>query len=210
MSEGATGGWPVVLRLRGRRVVVVGGGPVGLRKARALAGQGARVVVVDPAPGDELRAAADAGALELVERPFEAEDLDDAWLAVCATGRREVDAAVAAAAEVRRVLLNAAGDADDADVVALAAVTHGDVVVAVGTGGRSPALAAHLRDQVAAVVGPEYGVVCALFAEARDECKAAGRPSGDADWRRALESGIVELVRAGRLAEAKELLRSCL
>ena len=209
MTE-TTAGWPVVLRLRDRRVVVVGGGPVGARKVTALVAAGADVVVVDPEPLPALRELAAVDTIALAERPFAPTDLDDAWLAVCATGRAEVDAAVIDAAEARRVFVNAAGEGDGGTVTALSAVQRGDVVVAVGTNGRSPALSAHLRDRMSDVIGPEYGEVLELFAGMRDELHRAGRPSSDADWRGALQSGIVDLVRAGRLTEAKELLRSCL
>jgi siroheme synthase (precorrin-2 oxidase/ferrochelatase) len=82
--------------------------------------------------------------------------------------------------------------------------------VAVGTGGRSPALAAWLKDRLAAELGPEYAIACALLSEAREALRASGRSSEIPDWRQALDSGMVELIREGRTAEAKELLEACL
>jgi siroheme synthase (precorrin-2 oxidase/ferrochelatase) len=89
-------------------------------------------------------------------------------------------------------------------------VRRGDLTVAIGTNGRSPALAAYLKDRIRAELGPEYETLLEMLSEAREAMRAEGRSSEDADWRKALDSGILDLVRAGREAEARELLRSCL
>jgi siroheme synthase (precorrin-2 oxidase/ferrochelatase) len=92
----------------------------------------------------------------------------------------------------------------------MSVLRRGDLVVTVGTGGRSPALAAWLRERLTQELGPEYETLLELLAEAREGFRADGRSSEDADWRRALDSGMLELIRAGRVPEAKELLRTCL
>jgi siroheme synthase (precorrin-2 oxidase/ferrochelatase) len=92
----------------------------------------------------------------------------------------------------------------------MSVLRRGDLVVTVGTGGRSPALAAWLRERLTQELGPEYETLLELLAEAREGFRAEGRSSEDADWRRALDSGMLDLIRAGRLPEAKELLRTCL
>jgi hypothetical protein len=80
----------------------------------------------------------------------------------------------------------------------------------VSTAGHSPALASWLRDQLAGELGPEYDTLIDLLAEARADLVAAGRPTLGADWRSALDSGMLDLVRAGRLDEARELLHASL
>jgi siroheme synthase (precorrin-2 oxidase/ferrochelatase) len=92
----------------------------------------------------------------------------------------------------------------------MSVVRQADVVVAIGTGGRSPALATYLRRRLTEELGPEYATLLDLLSEARESMRAQGRSSEDADWQRAFDSGILDLVRAGEIAEAKELLRSCL
>ena len=59
-------------------------------------------------------------------------------------------------------------------------------------------------------LGPEYEILLDLLSEAREGLRATGRSTEDADWQRAFDQGIVDLVRAGRVADAKELLKSCL
>lgn len=203
-------GWPVNLLVAGRRVVVVGAGRIAARKIEPLLDLGADVVVVAPAVGAEVAAWRDAGRVETRERAFDPSDLDDAWLAVTATDDPDVNAAVFRAGEARRMFVNSADDPANCSFTLMSVVRRADLVVAVGTGGRSPALATWLRRHVTDEMGPEYEVLLDLLSEAREELRASGRSSEDADWQRAFESGMLDLVRAGRLDDAKELLRSCL
>jgi siroheme synthase-like protein len=203
-------GLPANLLVRGRRVVVVGAGRIAARKIEPLLDLGADVHVIAPAAGAEVRKWADAGRCTLTEREFAPGDLDGAWLAVTATDDPAVNAAVFAAGEAARVWVNSADDPANCSFTMKSIVRRSDLVVAIGTGGRSPALAAHLRQLLNEELGPEYEVLLELLSEAREAWRASGRSSEDADWQRAFDSGIVDLVRAGRVAEAKELLNSCL
>jgi siroheme synthase-like protein len=203
-------GLPVNLLVRGRRVVVVGGGRVAARKVEPLLDLGADVVVVAPEITAEIRAWADAGRCRVELRAFVTADLGGAWLALTATGDHEVDAAVFAAGEAARVWVNSADDPAHCSFTMMSVVRRADVVVAFGTGGRSPALAAHLRRLLTEELGPEYEILLDLLSEAREGLRATGRSTEDADWQRAFDQGIVDLVRAGRVADAKELLKSCL
>ena len=203
-------GMPVNLRVRGRRVVVVGGGRIAARKLEPLLDLGASVLVVAPSVAPEVRAWADAGRCELAEREFRASDLDGAWLALTATDDPDVNAAVFAAGEAARVWVNSADDPANCSFTMMSLIRRADLVVAIGTGGRSPALATYLRRRFTEEIGTEYEVLLDLLSEAREALRATGRSSEDADWQRAFDSGIVDLVRAGRVADAKELLNSCL
>ena len=211
-SSGRPGlaGLPANLLVRGRRVVVVGGGRIAARKIAPLLDLGAVVEVVAPEPGDEVRAWADAGRLVLHRRGFAPDDLRDAWLAFTATDDPTVNAAVHTAAEAARVWVNSADDPANCSFTLMSVIRRADLVVTVGTGGRSPALAAHLRRVWEDELGPEYETLLDLLSEAREELRASGRSSEDADWQRAFDDGIVELVRDGRIDDARELLKTCL
>jgi siroheme synthase-like protein len=203
-------GWPVNLLVAGRRVVVVGAGRIAARKIEPLLALGADVVVVAPKIGDDVATWRDQGLLAVQERPFEPADLDPAWLAVTATDDPATNAAVFEAGEARRVWVNSADDPANCSFTLMSVVRRADVVVAIGTGGRSPALATWLKQQLSEELGPEYETLLDLLSEARESMRNEGRSSEDADWQQAFRSGILDLVRAGRIGEAKELLRSCL
>ena len=132
--------FPVFLKLADRPVVIVGGGSVATAKLSALLNADARVTVVAPEVTPEI-----AGReVTIRRRPFEASDLDDAWLAVAAAPRA-VNRAVAAAAETRRVFVNAVDDPQHASVYLGGVVRRGGVTVAISTDGRAPALAGLIR-----------------------------------------------------------------
>jgi siroheme synthase-like protein len=204
------GGYPVNLLIEGRRCVVVGAGRIAARKVQALVDAGADVHVVAPEAVDEIRAAHDAGRLTWHPRAFAPADLDDAWLATSATADPATNRTVFEAGEARRIWVNSADDPESCSFTLMSLVRQGDLVVTVGTGGRSPALATYLRDHVRSEMGPEYSVLLDLLSDAREEMRSGGRSSEDADWQEALDSGMLDLIRNGKVAEAKELLQTCL
>jgi siroheme synthase-like protein len=209
-GRAAVTGYPANLIVAGRRCVVVGAGRIAARKIEALLAAGADVRVIAPEIGSEVRAWADKGDLEVVERAFAPADVDGAWLVTSATGDPDVDHAVFLAGEERRVWVNAADDPANCSFTLMSVVRRGDIVVTVGTGGRSPALAAWLKTRFEDELGPEYETLLDLLSEAREELRATGRSSEEVDWRHAIDSGMLESIRAGRVEEAKETLRACL
>lgn len=203
-------GYPVNLLVAGRRCVVVGAGRIAARKIESLLDAGADVHVVAPEVGDEVAALAEGGRVALAERGFEPADLDGAWLAVTATDVPAVNRAVFEAGEARRVFVNSADDPANCSFTLMSVVRRGDIVVTVGTNGRSPALATYLKEHVRDEMGPEYETLLELLSEAREAIRATGRSSEEPDWRAAIDSGILDLIREGRESEAREQLRSCL
>ena len=141
-------GYPVELNMAGRAAVVVGGGAVAMRRARALAEAGARVTVIAPEVADQL-----AGLPVTVRRRrYRDGDLAGAWFAHAATGDPAVNAAVAAEAGRERVWCARADDATASAATMPAVTRHGEVTVAVTSGDprRSQRLRAAISDLLAA------------------------------------------------------------
>jgi len=167
--------FPVFLNLTDRAVVLVGGGAVAYAKLAELVRAGARVTVVAPAIRPEITS---FDGLIIVQREFVPRDLDDAWFVVAAASP-EVNRRVAAAAEDRRVFVNAVDDATGASAYAGGVFRKGGVTIAVSTEGRAPALAGLLREGLEALVPEDVETWVIAAGRLRHEQRAAGVPMGE-------------------------------
>ena len=165
--------FPVFLKLRGRRVLLVGGGPVARGKLAGLLEAGARVTVVAP----EVRPEIEAADVTVVPRAFTPADLEGAWLVVAAAPP-EVNRAVAAAAEDRGVFVNAVDDPGPASAYTGGVFRRGGITIAVSTEGRAPALAGLLREALEAVIPEEVASWVEEAQRLRQRQKADGVPMG--------------------------------
>ena len=199
--------YPVNLVLDGRRCLVVGGGKVALRKVEGLLACGGHVTVVAPRVDPELRT---LDGLTIEERPWRPEDLEGMWLVIAATDDPAVNRAVYDAGQRAGVWVNGADDPANCSFTLPSVVRRGDLQVTVSTGGRSPALATWLRRRLEGEIGPEYAVLLDLLATERDGLKAAGVSTEGLDWRSALDSDMLDLIRTGDLVHARERLQTCL
>jgi len=186
-------------------VLVVGGGRVAAGKVRRLVEAGAVVTVVAP----EVDASISALEVTVVRRPYQAGEVAGYRLAVTATGTA-VDAQVFAEGEAAGVWVNSADDPAHCSFTLPAVARRGPIQVAVSTGGHSPALASWLRSRFEAELGPEYEMLLEILRERREALRSDGTPTEGLAWREALDSGLLDLVRQGRLAEARERLQACL
>ncbi|MGZ4715811.1 MAG: precorrin-2 dehydrogenase/sirohydrochlorin ferrochelatase family protein [Acidimicrobiales bacterium] len=202
--------YPVNLRVAGRRCLVVGGGPVALSKVRGLLEAEASVTVIAPAVVAELDALAESADVTIERRAYAPGDLAGVRLVITATDDPAVNEAIYREGEAVGVWVNSADDPANCAFTLPARVRQGPLLVTFATGGRSPALATWLRRSYAAEFGPEYVTLIDMLAAERDHLRSLGRSTEGLDWQAALDSGMLDLIREGRLAEAKERLQACL
>jgi uroporphyrin-III C-methyltransferase / precorrin-2 dehydrogenase / sirohydrochlorin ferrochelatase len=162
---------PLGLRLSGRRVVVVGGGPVALRRVGALLAARASVTMVSPAAVAALEDLADRGQIDWLARRYETGDLAGAWLAMACTADAAVNAQVLAAADQARIFGLRADDASGASAWMPATGRTGRITVSVH-GDRDPRVAAELRD--AALVAVEAALRLDPGVRSQSRAKPAG------------------------------------
>ena len=198
--------YPVNLVLAGRRCLVVGGGRVALTKVRGLVEAGAVVTVVAP----EIDPAVAALAASVETRRYRPGEVAGYRFVVAATGDPAVNQQVYDDGEAAAVWVNSADDPQRCSAILPARVRQGRLVLTVSTGGHSPAVAAWVRKRLADTYGPEYDRLIGLLADVRSEVRSRGVGTEQLDWQQALDSGILDLLRADRLDEAKERLRACL
>jgi siroheme synthase-like protein len=201
--------YPIYLDLKGRDVLVVGGGAIAEGKALQLVEAGARVTVVSPELTDALVAAVARGEINHLKDSFAEGYLNSAFLVISATDDRKVNEMVAKAATERGLLCNVVDQPDLCNFITPALVTRGELQISVSTGGGSPTLTQRVKREVAALIGEEYGDLLKLAAEMRAEAKQRVPDFERRKYalRAFVESGALDLIRAGRRDEARDLAR---
>jgi precorrin-2 dehydrogenase/sirohydrochlorin ferrochelatase len=158
--------YPINLEVRGRTCLVVGGGKVAARKARDLAAAGAAVTVVAPDVAPGLKA---DDRIDVRERAFRDTDLHGAFLVVVATDDDVLNRAVARDAADFGCLVNVADCPALSNFIVPATLRRGELLVAVSTGGASPALSRRIRERLEEQFGPEYADFVEVLGEVRRE-----------------------------------------
>jgi len=200
------GFYPLFLKMAGRACVVIGGGAVAERKVEGLLQVEASVTVISPTLSDRLEAWKTEGRIRHLRRDYGPGDLAGYQLAFVATDDGEVNATVAREGRERGVWVNAADDPAHCDFILPSVVRRGELVVAVATGGASPALSRAVREELEAYFTPDYAVLAEIVGEVRRDLKERARnPDGQA-WRLALDADLRRLIAEGRREEAKARL----
>lgn len=204
--------FPAFLDVRGRSVVVVGGGEVAARKSRSLERCGALVTIVAPELCAALTQAVKRGAMRHRAKRFQEEDLSGAELAVAATNDERVNGEVAQAARAAGIAVNVADDVDRSTFVMASVVERGPLQIAISTSGASPALARRLRARIEGAIPEGYAALAVLAGRYR---AAAMRRLPDPEarrrfWERVMEGPIAAHAIEGREDEAREALERAL
>ncbi|WP_027896119.1 siroheme synthase CysG [Zestomonas thermotolerans] len=195
---------PLFHNLKGRPVLLVGGGEVALRKARLLAGAGAALRVVAPEVHDELRGL----ATETLRRGYQASDLDGVVLAVAATDDSALNAQVSTDAQARSIPVNVVDAPQLCTVIFPAIVDRSPLLVAVSSGGDAPVLARLIRARIETWIPAAYGQLAGLAKKFRGKVKQLlpDVQQRRVFWEEAFQGRVAESAFAGKPAEAERLL----
>lgn len=204
--------YPAILDIAGRRALVVGAGNVGEGKIAGLMSAAAEVKVVSLTATAQVRHWADEGKVELEVRPYEGSDLEGCFLVIAATEDNETNVRVFENAEQRQMLCNVVDVTHLCNFILPSIVRHGDLAIAVSTGGASPALARRIRLSLGECYGDEYAVALKLLGALREELKAA-YPAPDERkviFERMVYSGFVDMVRRGDVDAIEAWVQRCI
>ncbi len=165
--------YPLLMQLEGKKVVVIGGGEVALRKVEDLYEAGAIILIVSPWVHPELEKMAEqsAGAISIKKRPYKKGDLKGAMLAFSATNLPGVNMKVFAEAQKRGIFINAVDDPPNCTFILPSFERRGELIMALSTSGSSPAMAARLRREIAAHIPDHIEVILPALREARELLK---------------------------------------
>jgi precorrin-2 dehydrogenase/sirohydrochlorin ferrochelatase len=201
--------YPIGLDISGRRCLVIGGGEVGERKAQRLLECGARVSIVGKALTPALSGLAQTGRVAHIPGDYEEGHLEGVFLVIGATNDRDINERIYRDARKRGVLANIVDDPDRCDFILPALCRQGDLVITVATGGKSPALAKKLRQEIEELYGPEYEVLLKIMGELRG--KIIDRGQGSDENRKVFETlvdaDIPEHIRKGRWKKVEAVVK---
>jgi uroporphyrin-III C-methyltransferase/precorrin-2 dehydrogenase/sirohydrochlorin ferrochelatase len=168
--------FPMFVKLRDRRVLVVGGGSIAAGKIPGLLQAGAHVRVLAPQINAQIADWARSEEIQWFAKQFESSDLQDAHLAIAATSLQSVNAAVFQAAEAHGILCNAVDDIANCHFYYGSIVQRGDLQIAISTNGKSPALAQRLRKELEKQYPAEYAAWLDSLGDAREKLRATSDP----------------------------------
>lgn len=185
--------FPLFINMDGRKVMVIGGGSVALRKIRILTDYGADIRIISGEVRNELKMMAEAGRLEwqkenLTEKHLS--ELDEAFLVICASNDETVNAMAANYCQRRHILVDCAKPGENSDCVFPSVVRRGNVVIGISTSGGVPALTRHLREKIEAVMPEWYGDFERALRDKRRQLKQSDLSQGER--RQSLRQWIAE------------------
>lgn len=196
--------YPAFLDLRERPCVVIGGGAVAERKAVSLLEAGAEVTVISPDLTERLGALAASGKILCRRKSFEERDLIGAFLAVAATDQAEINRRIAALCKAKKILVNVAYPPEESSFIVPSCIERGDLIIAVSTGGASPALSRKIRMELEQMYGPEYDVLLRKLAILRKRLQSEVQDQHKRRQilHRVVDSDVIGLLREGKVHEA--------
>ena len=161
------------------------------------------MTVVSPELSSKLASLVRQGKIRHIARTYQSGDLKGYALAFVATDDPEVNAAVYREGKERGVWVNTADDPAHCDFILPSVLRRGELVVAVSTGGSSPALSRAIREELEDYFTEDYGTLAEIAAEVRQELrKSSSFPTAEA-WHKALNGDFHKLIREGKRKEAK-------
>lgn len=199
--------YPIFLNIKGRKCIVVGGGEVAERKARALAEHGASVTVISNSISDGLAQLAEQGTIQVTLRHYQPGDLEHALVIIAATDDQVANRDIAREGQTRKALTNIVDDPEHSDFIVPSLLRRGDISIAVSTSGKSPALSRKIRTKLEQTFTPEYASLPLLLSEVRQKLKSDGVPIDSEAWQANLNLELLlDMLKKGEFEQAKEKL----
>jgi siroheme synthase-like protein len=199
--------YPIFVELKGRPVIVIGGGHVGAEKVRGLLAAEADITLVSPELIDELREHVEAARIRHIARAYQEADLDGGFeFVMVATDDGAINAEVAAAGKKRGLWVNAADDPKNCDFILPAVVRKGKITLAASTSGTSPALARRLREELDAYLTEDMPALADLLSEVRLAMRARGIKVENDTWQYAIDEQLRVLLAQRKHVQARARL----
>jgi precorrin-2 dehydrogenase/sirohydrochlorin ferrochelatase len=204
--------YPIFLNLEGKDCVVIGGGNVAERKVLRLIDTGVKILVISPGLSPVLKSLAEKGRIVHRERKYMKGDLQGAFLAISATNNKKINESVFEEAGEKQVFLNVVDVPRLCDFLVPSVIRQGDLMIAISTNGKSPALAKKIRKELAEVFGWEYSVFLDLMGAIRLRLltKSHDKTYNKRLFSEIVSSDLLEFIREGKENEVDRILKEVL
>ncbi|MBI5875237.1 MAG: bifunctional precorrin-2 dehydrogenase/sirohydrochlorin ferrochelatase [Deltaproteobacteria bacterium] len=204
--------YPIFLDIKRKPCVVIGGGTVAERKVVSLLDAGARVLVISPELTPALKKLASKKKIGYCPKSYEQGDLKGFFLAYSATNNTKVNRAVFSEAKGQAVLLNVVDVPALCNFIVPSVVDRGDLLIAISTSGKSPAMAKKIRQQLEKEFGKEYAVFLEIMGKIRDKLLTVSKESDKNKkiFENIVNSPMLEWIRQGRKKEMNRFLKETL
>ena len=201
--------YPIFVNLENQPCLMVGGGPVALRKIRLMLSAGANITVVAPALCDDLIQEF-GDQITHLQRSFKDEDIQGYRLITAATNVPDVNARVSKLAQAANIPVNVVDEPDLCSFITPSIIDRSPVLIAISTGGGAPILARFLRAKIEALIPANYGRLADAMRRYRDTLKAAMPSERDRRlfWDKVVQGSIAELFLSGNNREGEQLLKA--
>lgn len=166
--------YPIFLELEGKIALVIGGGRVSERKIQTLLSYGASIDIVSKQLTDKLKELVEVGKIRHLGEEFREAYLDNAFLVVAATDDKLLNHKVSERARERGLLVNAVDQPGDCNFIVPSVVKRGDLLIAISTSGKSPALSKKIRRGLEGQFGREYETFITLMGRVRKQILSKG------------------------------------
>ncbi|MBI3756001.1 MAG: bifunctional precorrin-2 dehydrogenase/sirohydrochlorin ferrochelatase [Deltaproteobacteria bacterium] len=204
--------YPIFLDIKRKPCVVIGGGNVAERKVVSLLDAGARVLVISPELTPALKKLASKKKIGYCPKSYEHGDLKGFFLAYSATNNSRVNKGVFKEAKEQAVLLNVVDVPELCNFIVPSVVDRGDLLIAISTSGKSPAMAKKIRQQLEKEFGKEYAVFLEIMGKIRDKLLTVSKESDKNKkiFENIVNSPMLEWIRQGRKKEMNRFLKETL
>ncbi len=204
--------YPVFIKLDGKTALVVGGGRVAQRKIETLLEYGASVHIISKELTDKLKQLVESGDIRHMGEKFENKHLDGAFLVIAATDNEKLNHEISEAAQKRGLLINTVDQPTDCNFIVPSIVKRGDLILAISTSGKSPALAKKLRKKMDGQFGSEYEPFLILMGCLRKEVLKMGLSHNENGriFKEIVDSDVLEALTSKDRDRVKSTLRRIL
>lgn len=198
--------YPVFLDIKGKKCIVIGGGEVAARKAERLLDCGAQVLIISPDLAPELAEMKEKNVINHIAAQYSDNLIDGAVLIIGATDDEKTNDQISLDCRNKGIPVNIVDDPQKCDFILPSLMQRGDLAIAIGTGGKSPALARHLREELESKYGKEYEIFLNILGNLR--VKMARNEGKGKDWFNAmLAAGIIDAIKKRDAKEIREILK---